>query len=201
MENQYLIAGLGNPGAEYRETRHNIGFKVVEALAEKWRSVWSVEKRFEAQLAKADIGDRRVLLLQPLTFMNHSGDAVAAVMRFFRVPVGHLMVVVDDADLPWGELRMRPSGGPGGHHGLESIQTQLGSDQYPRLRVGIGRAGGLREISGHVLGRFGAEERQLMPTILDRAVGQLECWLTDGLPKAMNRYNGPVNRSEQKDKQ
>jgi PTH1 family peptidyl-tRNA hydrolase len=201
MENQYLIAGLGNPGVEYRETRHNIGFKVVEALAEKWRSAWSVEKRFEAQLAKPDYGDRRVLLLQPLTFMNNSGESVAAVVRFFRVPVGHLMVVVDDANLPWGELRMRPSGGAGGHHGLESIQTQLGSDQYPRLRVGIGRAGGLREISGHVLGKFGAEERQLMPTILDRAVSQLECWLSDGLPKAMNRYNGPVNRSEQKDKQ
>jgi PTH1 family peptidyl-tRNA hydrolase len=201
MENQYLIAGLGNPGPEYRDTRHNVGFLVAEALAEKWRAVWSNEKRFDARLTRVDRDGRRVLLLQPLTFMNCSGDPVAAVAKFFRVPAGHLMMVVDDADLPLGELRMRPSGGAGGHHGLESIQTQLGTDQYPRLRVGIGRAGGLREISGHVLGKFGPDERQLLPTVLDRAVSQLECWLSDGLPKAMNRYNGPVNRSEQKEKQ
>ena len=201
MENQYLIAGLGNPGQEYRETRHNVGFMVAESLAKKWRAEWSTEKRFDGLLARVDLVGRRVLLLQPLSFMNCSGDSVAAVVKFFKVSMGHLMMVVDDADLPLGELRMRPSGGAGGHHGLESIQTHLGTDQYPRLRVGIGRAGGLREISGHVLGRFSPDDRLVLPTVLDRAVSQIETWLSDGLPKAMNRYNGPVIRSEQKEKQ
>ena len=196
MENWYLIVGLGNPGAEYARTRHNAGFQVLAALAERWRASWGLERKFNARLARAEHGGRRVILCQPQTFMNASGEAVGAVVDFYRVPASQMLVVVDDADLPLGQLRLRPGGGTGGHHGLESIERRLGARDYARQRVGIGRQSGAREITGHVLGRFGSTETALVDKVLAVASDQAECWLDHGIQKAMNQFNGVVGDAE-----
>ena len=202
MENLYLIVGLGNPGAQYKRTRHNVGFVVVERLAERWRADWSLEKKFNASLARTERDGRRVLLCQPQTFMNASGEAVQAVTAFYDVAPARVLVVVDDADLPVGQLRLRPGGSCGGHHGLESIEEHLGTREYARLRVGIGRRDGAREITGHVLGRFDSTEAGLVDKVLTVAADQAETWLTAGIQKAMNQFNGIVddagNESEDK---
>jgi peptidyl-tRNA hydrolase, PTH1 family len=195
VESWHLIVGLGNPGAEYARTRHNAGFVVAERLAERWHASWSYEKKFNAVLARADRESRRVLLCRPQTYMNASGDAVGAVIDFFRVALARVLVIVDDADLPLGQLRLRPGGSPGGHHGLESIEQRLGSREYARLRIGIGRQNGAREIAGHVLGRFGSTEAALADKVLSVASDQAECWLEAGIQKAMSRFNGVVTDS------
>jgi PTH1 family peptidyl-tRNA hydrolase len=192
MENLYLIVGLGNPGAEYARTRHNAGFGVADRLAERWRAAWTYEKKFNARLASAQRNSRRVLLCEPQTFMNSSGEAVGAVMAFYQVPLAGLLVVVDDADLPLGEIRLRPGGGSGGHHGLESIEQHLGTPEYARLRIGIGRQSGAREITGYVLGRFGSTEAALADRVLIVATDQAETWLEAGIQKAMSQFNGVV---------
>ena len=192
MENLYLIVGLGNPGAEYARTRHNVGFAVVERLAGRWGASWAAQKKFQARVARAEQDGRRVLLCQPQTFMNSSGDAVGAVKEFYRLPLTQVLVVVDDADLPLGQLRLRPAGSSGGHHGLESIERRLGSREYPRLRIGIGRQDGLREITGHVLSRFGSTEAALADKILAVAADQAQTWVTAGIQKAMSQFNGAL---------
>jgi PTH1 family peptidyl-tRNA hydrolase len=193
MENLYLVVGLGNPGSRYAETRHNAGFLVTEVLTGRWKSRWTTEKSFQALLARADRGPHRVMICQPQTFMNSSGEAVAAIMSFYRVEKARLMVVVDDADLPFGQLRLRPGGSSGGHHGLESIEKHIGSRDYARLRVGIGRQTSEREISGHVLSRFTSTEAKWLDKVLRTAADQIEIWIEDGIQKAMNRFNGVVN--------
>lgn len=190
MENLYLIVGLGNPGSEYARTRHNAGFQVVDRVAERWRAAWGFDKKFNAELARADRGSQRALLCKPQTYMNSSGVAVAAVQAYYDVPVQRVLVVMDDADLPLGEIRLRPGGGSGGHHGLESIEQHLGTRDYPRLRVGIGRQDGAREITGHVLGRFGSTETALADKVLTAATQQVETWLEAGIQKAMSQFNG-----------
>ena len=192
MENLYLIVGLGNPGAEYARTRHNAGFGVAERLAERWRVAWTYEKKFNARLASAQRNSRRVLLCEPQTYMNSSGEAVGAVIAYYQVPLTGLLVVVDDADLPLGEIRLRPGGGSGGHHGLESIEQHLGTPEYARLRIGIGRQSGTREITGYVLGRFGSTEAALADRVLIVATDQAETWLEAGIQKAMSQFNGVV---------
>src|SRR5712671_1262920 len=169
MENLYLIVGLGNPGADYYRTRHNAGFMVVERPGERWQARWRLEQKFASRVAKSERESRRLLLCEPQTYMNQSGEAVGKVAEFFHAPLNRLLVVVDDADLPLGEIRLRPQGSSGGHRGLESIEQRLGTRQYARLRVGIGRlesAG--REITRHVLGRFSPAEAQVMERVLDR---------------------------------
>ena len=192
MENSYLIVGLGNPGVEYARTRHNAGFLVLERLAERWKASWRSEKKFNALVARAERGERRVLLCRPQTYMNASGEAVAAVKEFFRIALARILVVVDDADLPLGQLRLRPSGSSGGHHGLESIEQHVGSREYARLRVGIGRQTCAREITGHVLGKFSLTEIELADSVLTVATDQAQTWLEAGIQKAMSQYNGVV---------
>jgi PTH1 family peptidyl-tRNA hydrolase len=192
MEETHLIVGLGNPGAEYARTRHNAGYMLVELLARRWRAVWRAEKKFSARLAQAEHHGRRALLCEPQTFMNASGEAVGAVLNFYRLPLERLLVAMDDADLPLGEIRLRPGGSSGGHHGLESIEQHAASREYARLRIGIGREAGAREITGHVLGRLNAAEMELMEKVLARAADQAECWLADGIQKAMNQFNGSL---------
>ncbi len=192
MENLYLIVGLGNPGADYARTRHNAGFMVAERLAKRWQALWTYEKKFQARLAQAERTSRRVFLCEPQTYMNASGEAVGAVLTFYRVPLGRLLVVVDDADLPLGELRLRPGGSAGGHHGLESIERHLGARAYARLRIGIGRQPGAREITDYVLGRFQSTEAALADKVLTAAADQAECWLDAGIEKAMSQFNGVV---------
>jgi peptidyl-tRNA hydrolase, PTH1 family len=193
MEPLHLIVGLGNPGAEYAATRHNAGFMLVEKMAEAWRAGWTGERRFSARVAKADRQGKKVLLCEPQTFMNLSGEAVGALVRYYQLPLANIVVAVDDADLPLGEIRLRPSGGAGGHHGLESIMQHLGSREYARLRIGIGRKNEARQITGHVLGKFASEEQATLKQVLDRAAGQMECWLSAGLQKAMSQFNGAIS--------
>jgi PTH1 family peptidyl-tRNA hydrolase len=201
MENLYLIVGLGNPGAEYARTRHNAGFMVADRLAQRWHVDWAYEKKFNARMARAERGARRVLLCQPQTYMNSSGDAVGSVIEFFQVPAARLLVVVDDADLPLGHLRLKPGGSSGGHHGLESIEARLGRREYARLRVGIGRQSGAREITGYVLGRFSSTETELLDKVLTAASDQAEAWLEAGIQKAMSQFNGALADSVDERKQ
>ncbi len=201
MEPMHLIVGLGNPGADYAKTRHNAGFLLVEKLAEQWKSIWANERKFVCRLAKAERHGKKVLLAEPQTFMNLSGEAVGALVKYYQLPLEKVLIVVDDADLPFGEIRLRPSGGSGGHHGLESVAQHLGSKEYARLRIGIGRQDETRQISGFVLGKFSAEENAVLEKVLDRTVGQMECWLSDGLQKAMSQFNGVVDsKNEEKKK-
>jgi PTH1 family peptidyl-tRNA hydrolase len=185
METLHLIVGLGNPGAEYARTRHNAGFLLVEKLATQWRADWANERKFDARMAKGERGGRKVLLCEPQTFMNLSGETVVA---------------VDDADLPLGEIRLRPAGSSGGHHGLESIEQHLGTREFARLRIGIGRRGSVRQITGHVLGKFEATESELLEKVLDRASGQIDCWLEAGLQTAMSQFNGVIDPNNEEKK-
>lgn len=188
-----LIAGLGNPGRDYARTRHNAGFMVVQRLLERHGGQWSVEGRFSARVARVQVGGSPVVLCQPQTFMNASGEAVAPLLKFYRIPLESLMVSVDDADLALGSIRLRPGGSSGGHHGLDSVERQLGTREYARQRVGIGRREGAgRNIAGYVLGTFSEDELACMEKVLDHCVGQLESWVTDGLQKSMNQFNGSV---------
>src|SRR5271170_412995 len=190
MENVFLIVGLGNPGAEYAKTRHNAGFLLVEKLAAKWKCDWANEKKFRARIAKADCSGKKILLCEPQTFMNLSGETVGALKDFYQLPLKQILVAVDDADLPFGEIRLRKSGSSGGHHGLESIEQHLATRQFARLRIGIGRQPGSREITNFVLGQFDKAGSAVMKKVLGRAADQVECWLADGIEKAMSQFNG-----------
>ena len=192
MEPMHLIVGLGNPGADYAKTRHNAGFLLVEKLAQRWESNWTNERKFAARIAKAGRNGATVLLAEPQTFMNLSGESVGALVGYYQLPLEKVLIVVDDADLPLGEIRLRPGGGSAGHHGLESIEQHLGSREFARLRIGIGRKDGARQIAGYVLGKFDSSENELLEKVLSRASGQIECWLNDGLPKAMSLFNGKI---------
>jgi len=200
MESVHLIVGLGNPGAEYAKTRHNAGFLLVERLAAKWKTDWTNERKFAARMAKADRGGKRVLLCQPQTFMNLSGETVGALTKFYQLPLKQVLVAVDDADLPFGEIRLRASGSSGGHHGLESIEQHVASREFARLRIGIGRKDGAREITNFVLGRFEPDENAVLEKVLVRASDQVECWLDGGIEKAMNQFNGVVDSTNEKKK-
>jgi len=196
MENLHLIVGLGNPGEAYAGTRHNAGFLVVESLAGRWQAKWTMEKKFQSRVARVERDGRQLYLCQPQTYMNASGEAVGNLIGYYRVMVAKLMVVVDDADLPLGEIRLRARGSSGGHHGLESIEQRLATQEFARLRIGIGRAvSDGRRITNHVLGKFSADETKLLGKILARAADQVECWLTAGIETAMNQFNGVIKDS------
>ncbi|MSR66079.1 MAG: aminoacyl-tRNA hydrolase [Pedosphaera sp.] len=186
-----LIVGLGNPGAEYANTRHNVGFALAERLVARWSARWESRKEFDAKLARAEFASKPVWLCQPLTYMNLSGEAVAATSRFYKILPGQMLVVLDDADLPLGELRLRPQGGSGGHRGVESIAQHLGTSEFARLKIGIGRGENPKqELAGHVLGAFDPAEKARVELVLTRAAEQCECWLQHGVAKAMNDFNG-----------
>lgn len=198
MDTFFLIAGLGNPGAEYARTRHNAGFLVAEHLARRWAVSLQMERRFEARVGRFAWQGRSGWLALPQTYMNASGVAVAALARFYRVAIERVLVMVDDADLPVGTMRLRPGGSSGGHHGLESVEQALGTRQFARLRLGIGRHEEAREITGHVLGRFAPEEWQQFTPVIERAANAVECWLVEGIQTAMNRFNRVPTDPEQR---
>jgi peptidyl-tRNA hydrolase, PTH1 family len=185
-----LVVGLGNPGREYEHTPHNAGFDVVERLARGWGVALKRSWRFPAEMAEARRTDETVLLLRPLTFMNRSGQAVAPVARKKGIDPASVMVIVDDADLPLGKLRIRGQGGPGGHNGLKSIIALMGSDAFPRIRVGIGRGEPGQDMVEFVLSRLSRDQREVLNQTLDRAVEAVECWLDQGLDRTMNSFNG-----------
>ncbi|MCA9284343.1 MAG: aminoacyl-tRNA hydrolase [Phycisphaerales bacterium] len=187
-----LIAGLGNPGAAYERTRHNVGFEVVDRLARRFAdpaTAGPAKAKFHGLLLDARIGDERVLLLKPTTFMNRSGLAVAEAVRFHKLsPERDLLVVVDDLALACGVVRLRPDGGPGGHNGLADLEQKLGTSSYPRLRVGIDAPGGVPQ-HDYVLGRFRPDQLDRLEPALDEAVDAAACWAVHGMTEAMNRYN------------
>lgn len=184
-----VIAGLGNPGAEYAQTPHNAGFGVVDLLAERLAGDWRPSTRFQARLARVSQAGEEWLLVQPQTFMNLSGASVAPVLRYHGCALTDLVVVLDDADLPLGRLRIRAEGGSGGHRGLASVIEALGTQDFARVRLGVGRAEGT-ELVDRVLGRLPPEQRPVMATLVAKAADAVECWATNGVAEAMNRFNG-----------
>ena len=185
----YLIIGLGNPGKEYAANRHNVGFMLLSRLAERLGETFSrVESR--ALLTKAVYQGRRLILVKPQTYMNASGSSVRSLLRFYKVPVQNLLVAFDDVDLPFETIRIRAEGGSGGQKGMQSIIDQLGSEAFPRLRIGVGRPPGRMEAADYVLQDFPKAERELLAITLDRAADAVLSFVTDGLDKAMNLYNG-----------
>ncbi len=187
-----LIVGLGNPGPEYAAHRHNIGFRVVDALAHAHGLTFARRKKMKAWVAQGDIGSQAVLLAKPRTFMNLSGQAVSRLCRAQAVSLTRLLVVYDDLDLPLGRLRLRPGGGSGGHKGMRSIIQALGTQEFARLRVGIGRPPPGVDPADYVLSPFAPEEMDRAAAAIERAVAALVCWLTEGIETAMDRFNRPV---------
>jgi PTH1 family peptidyl-tRNA hydrolase len=191
----YLIVGLGNPGPQYALTRHNIGFWVIDELASRL-GVRLKEIKFESYFTRASLGGEGLLLAKPLTFMNRSGVAVRGLMRHFSFTGEQILIVYDDLDLPPGRIRMRPTGGSGGHKGVSSIIAQLGSEGFPRLRIGIGRRGEEEKKEGreqqvvsHVLSPFSPEEEVLIGEAVQRAADGVEVFLQKGIGEAMSRFN------------
>ena len=183
-----LIVGLGNPGPEYRDTRHNVGFMIVDRLAAREGAPFRRERRWKAEVTQFG----STLLCKPLTFMNLSGESVRPLSSFYKIEPTEILVVLDDMALPLGRLRIRPSGSAGGHNGLQSIIENFGTQDIPRLRVGIGAA--LGEAIGHVLGRFALDETAPLEQSLARAVDAIDCARSHGLAAAMNAYNkNPAN--------
>ena len=189
----HLICGLGNPGERYRLTRHNVGFRVVDLLADRWRLTGPGQVRDGSAQLEARLDDPigRVLLVKPQRFMNLSGGPLKSAMRQTEIdPASDLLVITDDVDLPLGKLRLRREGSAGGHNGLRSIIASLGTDEFHRLRVGIGRSGGSRATVDHVLSTFKPDERELVDETLATAADAAERWLREGIEAAMNAFNG-----------
>jgi PTH1 family peptidyl-tRNA hydrolase len=182
-----LIVGLGNPGARYRTTRHNLGFMVVERMAHDLPA-GTARTRMQAELLETHQCDRRLVLAKPQTFMNDSGKSVAQLLRWYKVELSNLLVIYDELDLPFGTIRLRPNGSAGGHNGLESVIQQLGTQQFPRLRIGISRPARGSTVP-YVLSGFFAEERPQLPGIIDRSVEAVHDWLDLGIDAAMNLHN------------
>jgi PTH1 family peptidyl-tRNA hydrolase len=184
--NLYLIVGLGNPGSRYAGTRHNVGFMTVERLAQRHGLRFKGSKQ-RADIARGAMGETDVLLAMPVTYMNESGIAVSRLVQYYRVPMERLLVVCDDIDIPFGTLRLRPSGSSGGNNGLKSIARELGRQDFARLRLGVGRPAG--SAISHVLGGFPADEARVLPALLDRAAEAIEQVVSEGVEAAMNVCN------------
>lgn len=188
-----VIVGLGNPGAKYQQTRHNIGFAAIDTLAKLWQISLNSNKRFQAEFGEGrGVGGSSVQLLKPQTYMNKSGQSVRAVLDWYKLPPQSLLVIYDDMDLPLGRVRMRLSGSAGGHNGMRSIITHLGSQEFPRLRIGIGAPqtiGQDKDAIAHVLGRFSAQEAQLLSQVMQLAVDAVELSLKQGVEKSMSLFN------------
>jgi PTH1 family peptidyl-tRNA hydrolase len=192
---QYLIIGLGNPGREYRDTRHNMGFLALDAIGQTL-GVSLSRLQSKALIGQGTYLGKRVILAKPQTFMNLSGQSVGALVRFYKIPMERLLVIHDDIDLPFGTLRMRPDGGSGGQKGLASIIEHLGTKTFPRLRLGIGRPPGRMEAAGYVLQAFTGQEKELLVPMFDRAREAVLLYLQEGLEKAMTQYNGELAKGK-----
>jgi len=188
-ESPALIVGLGNPGRDYARHRHNMGFRVVDALARAHGLAFARKKGAKARVAEGRIAGRDVVLAKPQTFMNLSGKAVARLSRLYDIPPDRILVIYDDLDLPLGRLRLRSEGGAGGHKGLRSIIDLLGTRSFPRLRVGIDRPPGNMDAADYVLQPFDQEQQSLVEPIVERAMAAVLCWLDEGIALAMDRFN------------
>lgn len=185
----FLIIGLGNPGRKFEHNRHNVGFMLLNRLASKLgQSFGHVQSR--ALVIQTSYLGERIILVKPQTYMNNSGAAVGSLARFYKVPLENLLVAYDDVDLPLGILRLRPSGGSAGQKGMQSIIERLGTDEFPRLRIGTGRPPGKMEAADYVLQDFPSDEADLLTSTLDRAVEAVLTYLQYGIDRAMNQFNG-----------
>jgi peptidyl-tRNA hydrolase, PTH1 family len=185
-----LIVGLGNPGAKYDRTRHNIGFDLIDQLAKRWQIPVSDQKRFQGMVGEGWVNRQKIVLLKPQTFMNLSGQSVRSVLDWYKLAPTEVLVLYDDLDLPLGKLRIRLSGSAGGHNGMKSIISHLGTPTFPRLRMGIGK--NQDETISHVLGKFSVAESAIVTDVLQLSADAVELSLGSGVEKAMNKYN---NRS------
>ncbi len=188
-----LIVGLGNPGPKYDRTRHNVGFAAVDALCRHWQVALSVQQRFQAEFGQGWSSGQRVRLLKPLTYMNHSGQSIRAALDWFNLPVSSLLVISDDLDLPLGKIRLRLAGSAGGHNGIRSAIAHLGTQNFARLRVGIGHPPTQthqRDAISHVLGRLTPQEAQDLTQVLQAVIEATEYSVAQGIEKAMSLYNG-----------
>jgi len=185
----FLVAGLGNPGRKYEHNRHNVGFMLLNRLSNKLGESFG-QVQSKALVAKTTYLGERVILVKPQTYMNSSGSAMSSLVRFYQVPLENILVAYDDVDLPLGTLRLRPSGGSAGQKGMESIITRLGTEDFPRLRIGTGRPPGRMEAANYVLQDFPPDEYDLLNETLDRAVDAVLTFLQHGLERAMNSFNG-----------
>ena len=184
-----LIVGLGNPGPAYEHTRHNVGFEAIERIARRWAPGEVARTRYHAVAIETAIEGEKVLLLRPTTFMNLSGTSVSEAVNFYKLtPADEVLVIVDDVAIPCGAIRLRPGGGDGGHNGLADITRRIGTDKYPRLRIGIDRPGEIPQ-KDYVLGRFRPDQKEPVEQAIDEAAEAAACWARDGLETAMNRYN------------
>lgn len=184
-----LIVGLGNPGKEYEWTRHNIGFLVVQNLVKQYKLKFKSVSGINGLVAEGQLEDQKVLLLLPLTFMNHSGVAVKQTVLYKKIPLSNSLIVGDDFSLDFGELRLRSQGSDGGHNGLKSVIAQLGTKEFTRLRIGIGHPHQKEEAVDYVLGVFNKGEKENLPEIIQNATECCVCWLSEGLNKAMSQFN------------
>jgi PTH1 family peptidyl-tRNA hydrolase len=186
----WLLVGLGNPGDQYENTRHNVGFMVIDELAD--RANVPVQKlKYRALTNTATVGGQKVLIMKPITYMNLSGEAVRQAVDFYKVPADHVLVISDDTALAVGRLRIRKGGSAGGHNGLKNIIQQLGTDQFPRVRLGVGeKPHPDYDLADWVLGRFQGEDKKAIDAAVKKAADAIECILSQGLDKGMNRFNG-----------
>lgn len=187
----YLLVGLGNPGREYKNTRHNIGFMTIERFSTR-HEIKMTRVQNNAIIGIGNVNGNRIILVKPQTYMNLSGQAVSGLARFYKVNTGNLVVAHDDVDLPFGAIRMRPGGGSAGQKGVASIIERMGTQEFPRLRLGIGRPPGRMDAAGYVLQSFDKADEEFLPGFLDRAVEALDCFITEGLDTAMNRFNPTI---------
>lgn len=194
---RYMVVGLGNPGKEYEKTRHNIGFMVADALAAAYSLSFS-SKKAKAVYADGMIASERMMLVKPQSYMNNSGDPVRELVNFFNVDFNRLIVISDDLDIDLGTLRLRPKGGAGGQKGVKHIIQQLGTQEFARLRIGIGRPPGRMDASKYVLRRFADEDSILVQETIDRAGRAVEDWIRHGFDYAMNRHNGTAEEAAQR---
>lgn len=189
----YLIAGLGNPERRYEGTRHNVGFEVIDRLAEKL-STSVEEKKFKGCYGKGVIGGEKVILLKPQTYMNLSGESVRAAADFYKIQPDHIIVVYDDISLDAGQLRIRTKGSAGGHNGVKNIIAHLGTQEFPRVKVGVGAKPPRMDLADYVLSPFGKEDQEKMAAAFDEAAQAVESLIEEGPDRAMNRFNGHVGK-------
>ena len=185
-----VVVGLGNPGRKYERTRHNVGFDVLSLLADR-HGVSGLKSQFEAEVGEFSLAGDKVLLVAPQTFMNLSGRSVAALVKFYKLPATDVMVVCDDMNLPLGRLRLRGSGSAGGQKGLQDIIQKLGTQDVPRLRMGVGRPPAGFSAADYVLSRFRTNESESISEAVETAAKGIECWIEQGLEMAMNQVNAP----------
>ncbi len=188
----YLIAGLGNPTREYEKTRHNVGFDTIDVLAEMINTDVA-ERKFKGLYGKGILGGEKVILLKPQTFMNLSGESVRAAADFYKIPPDHIIVIYDDISLDVGHLRIRTKGSAGGHNGIKNIIAHLGTQEFPRIKIGVGGKPPRMDLADYVLSRFSAEERKIMEMAFKDAAYAAQVMIAEGPDAAMNRFNGPRN--------